>query len=593
MASQGYVRKLAAVLAADVVGYTRLMAADEDATLAAWWAARKQIIDPQIAEHGGRIVKHTGDGFLAEFATATEAVGCAVAMQSALAVQNANVTKERRFDFRMGINIGEIIVDDEDIYGDGVNIAARIESIAEPGGIWVSGAVHEQVRKKLNLTFKDQGEQTLKNIPDPIRAYSVQWDGSDLAKPESLSHVKPDTKHLDKPSIAVLAFDNMSGDAEQEYFADGVTEDIITALSTVHSFFVVARNSSFMYKGRAVDIKTVGRELGVHYVLEGSVRKAGNRVRVTAQLIEAATANHVWADRYEGSSDDIFDLQDQITASVIGAIEPKILAAEVERIKHKRSAKPDAYDYTLRGLAQMNQLTPEDTAEARRLFLKAMEIDPGYARAYACASWCGRRWVMLRGMVLEEDERVESVRLANLALKIDPTDPYILWQAGLTFALLESDLDRAIELIERSLSINSNSTRGWLASSMIHNAMGQPELAIEEAERAIRLSPLETAMWVAHGQLATAYMQLGDYQKAALWANRAVEKHADNLPAHHVLAASLANLGKTDEARDCIDRLLRIDGEMTLSRLRKIFPVSRYRNLEGMLDGLRKAGLAE
>ncbi len=397
----------------------------------------------------------------------------------------------------------------------------------------------------------------------------------------------------DKPSIAVLAFDNMSGDPEQEYFSDGITEDIITALSNVHSFLVIARNSSFTYKGRPVDIKTVGRELGVHYVLEGSVRRSGDRVRVSAQLVEAATAANVWADRFEGTLDDIFDLQDQVSASVVGAIEPELLRAEAERIKQKRPESLDAYDCTLRGLSLMNRLTPETTAEALRLFLKATEIDPGFGRAYVCASWCHRRNVQLNGMVLSEEEQRESLRLAEQAIGTDATDPYILWQAGLTFALVEGDIDRASRLIEQSLTINSNSTRGWIASGMIRNCLGNPEAAIEAAKRGIRLSPLETAMWVAHGVLAIAHFQLGEYDEATQWARFSVEKHRYNLPAYHVLVAALAELGQTDEANIWLDRLLELDPETTISRLQAIYPISRYRNLDEFLEGLRKTGVPE
>ena len=325
MAEERIQRRLAAILAADVVGYSKLMEADEDATVSAWHAARSDTIDPGIADHKGRIVKHTGDGFLAEFPTVAEAVNCAVAMQKKLA--------ENTLDFRMGINLGDIMDDGEDIHGDGVNIAARLEGIADTGGICVSGSVYEQVRKKLDFIFEDLGEQTVKNLSTPVRAYKVFLEDI-AAKTGAVS---------DKPSIAVLAFDNLSGDPEQEYFADGIAEDVITALSRFHWFFVIARNSSFAYKGRNVDIRQVGRELGVRYVLEGSVRKGGNRLRITAQLIEAETGNHLWAEKYDGALEDVFDLQDQITEGVAGAIEPSLRLAEIERARRKcqrRSKNP-------------------------------------------------------------------------------------------------------------------------------------------------------------------------------------------------------------------------------------------------------------
>ena len=391
----------------------------------------------------------------------------------------------------------------------------------------------------------------------------------------------------------MLSFANLSGDPDQEYFADGIADDIITALSNVQSFFVIARDSTFAYQGKAVDMKRVGSELGVHYVLEGSVRKAGNRVRVTAQLIDAASGNHVWADRYDGALDDIFDLQDEITASVVGAIEPQLLRAEVQRIRQKRPESLDAYDYTLRGLAHMNKLNPDDTAEGLRLFLKAIEVDANYARAYVCASWFYRRQVQLRGMVLSDEDKAECIRLAQAGLKADNTDPYVLWQAGMTVALVEGDFDAAILYIDRSLSINANSTRAWLSSASVRCCVGNPETAIEDADRAIRLSPLDTAMWVAHGVLATAHLQLADYEEAAAWARKAVRQHAYNAPAHHVLAACCAHLGRTEEAGAAVARSLELDPAMTISRLKAIYPVSGYRNLDGFVEGLRKAGLAD
>jgi TolB-like protein/Flp pilus assembly protein TadD len=397
--------------------------------------------------------------------------------------------------------------------------------------------------------------------------------------------------HHDKPAIAVLPFTNLSGDPEQEYFSDGITDDLITALSNVRAFFVIDRGSSFTFKGRAVDVKEVGRELGVHYVLEGSVRKAGDRVRVSAELIDATTGNHVWADRYDGGLDDIFDLQDEIAASVVGAIEPQIHRAEVERIRHKRPENFDAYDLTLSGLAKMNQLTSKDTAIALDLFMKAIALDPNYARAYVCASYCHRRQVQLKGLLLSDADKAEALRLAQAALNADRTDPYVLWQAGLTIGLLEGDLDEAAALIDRSLSINANANRAWLASAFIRCFLGDPASAIENAERAMRLSPLDVSMWVAHGVLAVAHMQLKDYKEAASWARKAVRLYRNNLPAHHVLVASLAQTGRQKEAEAALEELLDLDPGLTIGGLKKRYPISGYRNLDGFLEGLRKAGL--
>ena len=397
----------------------------------------------------------------------------------------------------------------------------------------------------------------------------------------------------DMPSIAVLPFANLSDDAEQEYFSDGIADDLITALSKVRSFFVIDRSSSFTYKGRAADVKEVGRALGVRYVVEGSVRKAGDQVRVSAQLIEAETGSHVWADRYDGALTDIFDLQDEIAASVVGAIEPQLHRAEVERIRHKRPENFDAYDLTLCGLAKMNKLTEKDTADALELFLKAIDLDPNYARAYVCASWYYRRQVQLKGMVLSDDEKKESLRLAQAALDADRTDPYVLWQAALTIGLVEGDFDEAAALIDRSLTINANSNRAWIAGGMVRNCVGQPDAAIEHAEKAIRLSPLDFSMWVGFGVLATAHLQLGNYEEAAAWARKSVRRHQNHLPVHHVLVASLAQLGQTEDAEAALADLMALDPGLTITSLKERYPIAGYRNLDGFIEGLGKAGLPD
>ncbi|MCH7936350.1 MAG: hypothetical protein IH994_04555 [Proteobacteria bacterium] len=572
-------RRLVAVLAADVAGYTRLMEQDTDGTVAAWQAAQQEVIKPTVADHSGKIVKLTGDGFLVEFSTVRDAVNCAIAMQRGLASSS--------LDFRIGVHMGDIVDDGEDIHGEGVNVAARLEGLADPGGICISGDVYNQIRNRVDAVWEDMGRQEVKNVSAPVQVYAVRFDSPDAPSASGAPAIS------DKPSIAVLAFDNMSGDPEQEYFSDGITDDIITALSAVHSFFVIARNSSFAYKGRTVDVKTIGRELGVQYVLEGSVRKAGNRIRVTAQLIEAATGSHVWADRFDGTPDDIFDLQDEITASVVGALQPELVRAEAKRIKQKRPENLDAYDYTLRGLAHMDLVNPEDSLKAFELFLKAIEIDPGYARAYASASWHYRRQVQIHGMVLSEEEQAECIRLAELALKSDPADPYVLYQVALSVGWVGGNLERGLEMAEQALAINSNSTRIWLTRSTFQNLLGNPEAAIESVERAIRLSPNEPAMWVAHGELSKAHIQLADYEAALGWARRSVEKHPDNWPAHHVLIASLAQLDHMDEAKTALNRLEKLDPGLTIKRLLENFSLSRYRNLDGLLDGLRKAGLPE
>jgi TolB-like protein/class 3 adenylate cyclase/Tfp pilus assembly protein PilF len=585
-------RRLAAIFYADVAGYSRLTGADEDATHRTL-SAYLDLISATVAARRGTVMHYAGDAVLAKFDAAADALSCAVEVQRELALRNRKLTQDRRLEFRIGLNLGDVIEDRGDIYGDGVNVAARLEALADPGGICISESLRTAVGGRLNLSYEFMGDKKVKNIAEPIKAFKVSPDEAPERKSDLVTPESPTLERPDKPSIAVLPFDNLSTDPEQEYFADGVTEDIITALSCVQSFFVIARNSSFTYKGKAVDVKRVGRELGVHYVVEGSVRKAGPRVRVTAQLLDATTGQHIWANRYDGALDDIFDLQDQITATVVGAIEPYLNRAEFERVKQKRPDSLDAYNLTLRGLQAMNELNPDSTARALQLFHKAIDADPNYARAYVCASWCYRRHVQLRGMTLSEEDKNECIRLANAALKADDTDPYILWQVALTRSLVEHDLETATALIDQSLALNANSTRAWSTSGVLRCILGEPESAIQHAERAIRLSPLDPSMWVPHGIIANAKFQIGDYQTAASYARKSIRLHRYNLPAYHTLAASYAQLGQLAEARDTVRRLLDLDPETTISRIEQSFPLSRYKNLKAFLQGLHKAGLAE
>src|SRR5215470_12475069 len=380
-------RRLAAILAADIAGYSRLMGANEEGTLAELKSIRTALVDPAIAAHRGHIVKTTGDGMLVEFASAVDAVRYAVEIQRSMAEQNTAVPQDQRMEFRIGIHVGDIIFDGNDIFGDDVNIAARLEGIAEPGGVCMSDDAYRQVRGKVEIAYDDMGQQFLKNIAEPMRAWRVRL--ADQAPSAVLSRLAISQPQVlppsDRPSIAVLPFQNMSGDVEQEYFADGIAEDIITALSRFKAPFVIARNSSFTYKARAVDVKQVGRELGVRYVLEGSVRKAANRVRITGQLVDAATGAHIWADHFDGTLDDIFDLQDQLTSTIVGAIAPRVEQAEIERTTRKPTDRLDAYDYYLRGVAGLNI---RRAGEARKLFLKAVELDPSFAVCYAMAAHC-------------------------------------------------------------------------------------------------------------------------------------------------------------------------------------------------------------
>lgn len=587
-------RKLAVILHADVVGSTRLVQRDE--TLA-HERIRNTFLEfsNTIESYGGLTHELRGDALVAEFDRASDAISASLAFQAGVSESSMNIDDDIVAQLRIGISMGEVVIADNTVTGAGVVLAQRIEQLARPGGVCVQAAAYETAPKRLPYRYKSLGECELKGFDEPVRVYSVTLeDGKPIPPPDrALRSERPELDLPDKPSIAVLPFANMSGDAEQEYFADGVADDLITALSNVQSFFVIARNSTFVYRDQAVDVKQVGRELGVHYVVEGSVRKGGDRLRVNAQLLDATTGKHIWANRYDGGMDDIFDFQDEITASIVGAIEPHLNRAELERVKQKRPENLDAYDFTLRGLAAMNELTPESTAEALELYRKAIAVDPKYARAYACASWCYRRHVQLKGLTLSAEDKVESIRLAHSALKLDQTDPYVLWQAGMTLGFLEHDFDTMTELVDRSLESNSNSVRAWIASGSLRCILGEPERAIEDAERAMRLSPLDTSKWVAYGVLASAHMQKGDYEEAASWARRSVREHPFNLPAYHVLAASCAQTGHPDEARDAIKQLRALDPEITIARLVEIYPVAKYKNLVGFVDGLRKAGLPD
>jgi adenylate cyclase len=443
-----------------------------------------------VAKHGGRLVKTTGDGVLLEFPSVVDAVECAVAVQAVMAERNEGVPAERRMLFRIGINLGDILIEGDDILGDGVNIAARVENECEPGGVCLSGGAFDQVRGKTSLAFDDLGERSLKNIDRPVRLYAVR-SASFSTEPTAKAPAEAE-KPLplpDKPSIAVLPFENMSGDPEQEYFADGMVEEIITSLSRIRWLFVIARNSSFTYKGRAVDVRQVGRELGVRYVLEGSVRKAANRVRITGQLIDAATDAHLWADRFDGALEDIFDLQDQVTASVVGAITPKLEEAEIERAKRKPTENLDAYDYYLRALANYYPETEEADAEALRLVYKAIELDPDFGAAYGIAAWY-YIWRKNRGWTSDrERETAEVARLARRAAELGKDDAVALAHAGFALTYVVRDLEGGGALSDRSLLLNPNSAVAWHLSAWIRAWLGEPEIAIQHAARAMRLSP--------------------------------------------------------------------------------------------------------
>jgi adenylate cyclase len=548
-------RKLSAVLAADVAGYSRLMGVDEETTLARLKEHRRELIDPKIEEHRGRIVKTTGDGMLVEFASVVDAVRCAVEAQRAMAERNAEIPEEERIEFRIGINVGDIIIDGDDIFGDGVNVASRLEGLAEPGGICVSGRVQEDVHGKLDIAFTDEGDRQLKNIARPVRVCRIQLVG----KP---TRAAPSLALPDKPSVAVLPFANMSGDPEQEYFADGVVEDIITGLSRIKWLFVIARNSSFSYKGKAVDVKQVGCELGVRYLLEGSVRKAGNRVRITGQLVDAQTGAHLWAERYDRSLDDIFALQDEITLAVLGAIEPTLRAAEIERVKRKRPGSLDAYDLVLRALPFVYTAMPEDAAKAMPLLEKALELEPGYAIAHAHLAWYLHQRFSRGG--LRAEDRIAAIRHARAATTHGGDDATALAIAGFVIALDEHDGATALNLFDRALALSNSNVFALRCSAVTLAWMGRAEQAIERAQLALRLSPYDALSYLSYVALAQSYFHTGRFEAAAAAARSGIESNPRFSVPQALLAAALVRLGHTSEANAAAQRVLTLDPRFTI-----------------------------
>ena len=585
-------RRLAAILAVDVAGYSRLMGLDEEGTLSQLKAHRQTLVDPKIKEHHGRIVKTTGDGMLVEFPSVVDAVRCAVEIQRAMGDRNAGLPADRRIDYRIGINVGDIIIDGDDIFGDGVNVAARLEALAEPGGICVSRAVRDQVRDKLAFGFEDLGDREVKNIARPVRSYRVTVVQAE-DRPVIAAHQEPQSVLPDKPSIAVLPFQNMSGDPEQDYFADGIVEDIITALSRNRWLFVIARNSCFAYKGRAIDVKQIGRELGVRYVLEGSVRKAADRMRITGQLIDAATGAHLWADRFDGKLADVFDLQDEVTLHVVGAIAPKLEHAEIERTMRKPTANLDAYDYYLRGLACFHQGRRESVSEALRLFRKAIELDAGFSSAYGMAAWCYGRRKMNGWTEGGAQESAEAVRIAELAAESGKDDAVALVCAGMTFAYMASDFARGMGLIDRALVLNPNLAMAWHLSGWTRNFAGEADLAIEHLQRALRLSPVDPYRSGLQTAIAFAQFAAGRYGEAIASAQAATLDQPNNFMATLVAAAANAMTGDLDAARAAAARAHELDPGLRLGGIKDRLQFRQPELLVRWKEALGKAGLPE
>jgi adenylate cyclase len=577
-------RRLAAILAADVAGYSRLIEADEEGTLSRLKALRAEVIDPKITGHHGRIVKTTGDGLLVEFASVVDALRCAAEVQAAMAKGNAPLPPDHRIAFRIGINVGDIVVEDGDIFGDGVNVAARLEALAEPGGICVSARVQEDAAGRLDVAFEDMGEQALKNIARPVRVYRV---GVSVAP-------RPSLPLPDKPSLAVLSFTNMSGDPEQEFFADGIAEDIITALSKSRSLFLIARNSTFTYKGKAVAVKEIGRELGVRYVLEGSVRKAANRVRVTAQLIEAATGGHLWAERYDRDLADIFAVQDEITASVSAAIQPALEPSERERAARKPPGSLDAWESYHRGMWHFANATAGEFENARGFFRRTVELDPRFASAYAALA----HTYLVESVHFRPEMRAVNVpralEHARQAVTLDPIDATA--RAALARALVVSGRHgESIAAADLAVRLDPNSAHAYGAQGLARAWGGRPREAIEPLRTAIRLSPFDPLMSSWLNSMAHAYYWAEDYEAAIAIARQLRHSSPSFRSTYRPLMAAFGQMGQVNEARAAMAEALERFGEDFRYRMSPLPPSEigelRPEDHERLIEGFRKAGL--
>jgi adenylate cyclase len=573
-------RRLAAILAADVAGYSRLMGADEEGTLAQFKTHRRELVDPKISEYGGRIVKTTGDGLLVEFTSVVDAMRCAIEVQKGMAERNALVPENKRIEFRIGIHQGDIISDAGDTFGDAVNVAARLEALSIPGGICVSSRAQEDALGKLDVGFEDMGERQLKNISKAVRAYRIE-----LASVSAQSARQP-LALPDKPSIAVLPFANMSGDPEQEYFADGVSEDIITAISKLHWFFVIARNSSFVYKGKAVDVKQIGSQLGVRYVLEGSVRKSGQRVRITAQLIDASNGNHIWADRYDGDLNDVFALQDRITNSVVAAIEPHLLEAESVRSQNRTPNDVRAWDLLMQASFLFWRLNKTDGDAAISILRSATQLYPDYAPAHSMLAFA----ILLLGYLGYIDVQAnEAAALAARAAELDRNDPWAYVALGFV-AFTERHTDESIAHFQRALNLNPNfaAAHGYLGWTLSFD--GQSDKAILHSQTAIRMSPHDPQQVIFHGGLAAAHYLAGRYDEAINSALSVLRFRPTFNGARRLLVAALAQAGRLEEARKELERLKDFQPDISLAWIEKNVPYTP-RQMKSYLEGWRKVGL--
>jgi adenylate cyclase len=586
-------RRLAAVLAADIAGYSRLMGRDEERTLAQLKLLRKTLVDPGIASHHGRIVKTTGDGMLVEFASAVDATRFAVQVQHAMSQHNVDVPPDLRIEFRIGIHLGDIIIDDNDIFGDGVNIAARLEGIAQPGGVCISDDTHRQVRGKVDIVFDDLGEQRLKNITEPMRAWHMRpTAGSAPSGSSGPAPERPRELTLpDKPSIVVLPFDNMSAEPGQDYLADGIVEAVTAALSCIRSFFVIARSSAFTYKGRATDARAVGKELGVAYLLEGSVQKAGNRLRIIVQLIETEGGTHVWSSRYDGTFDEFFDLQDRITQQIAGALQPSIRLAEIERSRRRRPQDLGSYDHTIQAMPHVWALEREESAKALELLEKAMRIDPEYPLALALAGWCHAQRAVYTWAVDIADSQARARSLAEQAATLSGDDPLVLAILGAVHTFVRN-FGTARVLLERALAIDSNCAWAWSRLGWIEAYVDQPAKAIEYFERAIRLSPIDPMNFNNYAGIGSAHEVAEEYDQAALFCRRALQERPQATWIYRNLASALVGAGRIEEAKQVYAEMLRHYPDLTVSKFKQAMVFSAP-SMERMVQRLRSLGLPE
>jgi TolB-like protein/class 3 adenylate cyclase len=591
MAEERVQRRLAAIIAADVVGYSRLMGADEEGTLERFNALLSELVEPCIAEHRGQVVKTMGDGLLVVFVSVVDAVRCAVSFQEGMGERNKDTPQDRRIEFRIGVNLGDVIVQDDDVIGDGVNIAARLEGLAKPGGVVVSGTVHEHVRSKLDFGFDDLGAQEFKNIAEPIHAFSVVSAKTVTAMSASETQKSPPLP--EKPSIAVLPFANMSGDPEQEYFSDGITEDIITALAKNRWLSVTARNSTFAYKGKSPDIRRVAEELGAAYVVEGSVRKSGKRIRITAQLIDAGSGSHIWAERYDRDVGDIFAVQDEITQTIAATIEPELGAIESQRAKRKPTENLDAWDCYHLALSNMYRFDKDGNAEAQRLFCRAIEIDPDFAAAHARLAYC-----MAVSMVYFEAEPTvelldEALRIARKASLLDDQDALAHFAVG-RIQLLRLEYDHAIAEFQTSVELNPNLAQAHCALGDALAYAGRLNESTSCFEEAVRLSPRDPYRWgfLMFGSLAHLFSRR--HKSAAEWAEKSVRVPNSHYWANVALVAALGHLNRLDEARSAVAELLRKRPGFSCSFAKDhLFYVKDSAQIEHYVNGLRKAGVPE